>query len=611
MFRNWLNTNNVRDFDFSGVIFEKASNRKFWEPKFNKEWIAEGEKYLGYEWPLIRATSYMEFFKTGNRVMNEEPHFARRRALLSLLIAEIMEYKGRFLPDIVDGIFMVCEETYWGISAHFSNLPHRGLENIPNVKNPCLDLFEAQTGELLSVIYHILYDSLYKFCPEILERIEHEIYTRIILPYTTRKDFSWMGYMGGIINNWNPWILSNILTIFLLQPVTKTTLIDGVKKTIFEANAYYKGMPNDGGCDEGCSYWAAAGGKLFEFCDLLYTATNGKINFFKDEKIKNIGKFIYRVYIGNGYCVNFADGAPYAPKGCGSVFYKYGKYIGDNQLCALAKVLKYGKTDILPDDCDLTHTKRTINNIIYNDEINNVIEEIVKENVLFPDLQVACIRCGEWYYAAKGGHNEESHNHNDVGSFIVYNNGLPVLLDPSCGVYTRQTFTRNERYKIWTMQSLWHNLPVINGYGQLSSHDVGGGKNARADSFSLNENTIVISFAAAYPKETELKNITRSISANDDGITIMDIFDFSNDKNTVCHHFIARDDVKISDGSVIIDNTFVLTASEKCEISTDSVDFNGDTNLTSYWNTDHLNRIIFRSDAGKEKQITFTLKRMN
>src|SRR5690242_21194986 len=32
------------------------------------------------------------------------------------------------------------------------------------------------------------------------------------------------------------------------------------------------------------------------------------------------------------------------------------------------------------------------------------------------------------YVAAQGGHNAESHNHNDVGNFIVYANGEPVLI---------------------------------------------------------------------------------------------------------------------------------------------------------------------------------------
>jgi hypothetical protein len=69
------------------------------------------------------------------------------------------------------------------------------------------------------------------------------------------------------------------------------------------------------------------------------------------------------------------------------------------------------------------------------------------------------------FLAAKGGHNQESHNHNDVGNFIVYFNGQPVLVDAGVGAYTAKTFS-TERYSIWSMQSQFHNLPTVNGYMQ-------------------------------------------------------------------------------------------------------------------------------------------------
>ena len=34
-----------------------------------------------------------------------------------------------------------------------------------------------------------------------------------------------------------------------------------------------------------------------------------------------------------------------------------------------------------------------------------------------------------FYVAAMGGHNAENHNHNDVGSFMVYADAEPLLID--------------------------------------------------------------------------------------------------------------------------------------------------------------------------------------
>ena len=68
--------------------------------------------------------------------------------------------------------------------------------------------------------------------------------------------------------------------------------------------------------------------------------------------------------------------------------------------------------------------------------------------------------------AVKGGHNGEHHNHNDVGSFVVASDGVPVIVDAGRPTYTAQTFGP-DRYAIWTMQSGWHNVPVIGGREQL------------------------------------------------------------------------------------------------------------------------------------------------
>lgn len=65
----------------------------------------------------------------------------------------------------------------------------------------------------------------------------------------------------------------------------------------------------------------------------------------------------------------------------------------------------------------------------------------------------------------KGGHNAEHHNHNDVGSFIVASDGVPVVVDAGRPTYTKATFSP-ERYDIWTMQSSWHNTPTIAGVDQ-------------------------------------------------------------------------------------------------------------------------------------------------
>ncbi|HWD61782.1 MAG TPA: heparinase II/III family protein, partial [Humibacter sp.] len=67
--------------------------------------------------------------------------------------------------------------------------------------------------------------------------------------------------------------------------------------------------------------------------------------------------------------------------------------------------------------------------------------------------------------AAKGGTNGENHNHKDLGSFIVADDGLPLIVDIGKPTYTAQTFGP-DRYDIRAMQSGWHNAPAPRGLEQ-------------------------------------------------------------------------------------------------------------------------------------------------
>lgn len=597
MFRKWLEENNVKEFDYSSVIFEKASNREFWEKKYKKAYVENAEQYLGFEWPLIRATDYIAFKAEGNRIKQETPHLKKRSALTALLIGEIVEYKGRFIPDIVDGIYNICEESFWGVSAHYRHDSHPKL--------PCgdhyIDLFAAETGALIAIVLHILYDELNSFWPEIVERMKYNLLERIVKPYIKHNNFPWMGTYCRV-NNWNPWILSNILTVFLLTQQGKPMFYEGIEKMIYQINNIYKEYHNDGGCDEGIIYWGVSGGTIFEFCEQLYLATKGEINFFNDDKIKNIGDYPYKAYIGNNYFVNFADGSCKGLPVFKSIFNGYGKRINNFNLCELAKENFGAQSDTLW-SMRTTYTKRTLNNMIYNDLLNSDSDLKLCESAVLPDIQNAFSREDKWYYAAKGGHNDENHNHNDVGSFMVYYDCNPVLIDPGCGDYTKKTFSP-QRYEIWTMRSEWHNTPVINGKQQLA------GRKYCADDFSYENKKCTISFAQAYEEGSNLNKLTREISITKNGIEIADGFIFDSSNNTVAEHFITPLEVEVKENSVVIGGEFLLFADCEMEISVQNQTISGDEKLTLAWNKDSLNRIIFKNTFLDKGNVKFSLQRL-
>jgi hypothetical protein len=67
----------------------------------------------------------------------------------------------------------------------------------------------------------------------------------------------------------------------------------------------------------------------------------------------------------------------------------------------------------------------------------------------------------------QGGHNDESHN--DIGNYVVYYDGQPLLIDVGRGTYTSKTFS-NRRYEIWYNRSDYHNVPTVNGVTQAPGH---------------------------------------------------------------------------------------------------------------------------------------------
>lgn len=90
----------------------------------------------------------------------------------------------------------------------------------------------------------------------------------------------------------------------------------------------------------------------------------------------------------------------------------------------------------------------------------------------YPSAGLFIARDRRFCLAVKAGDNDDSHNHNDVGSFTVYRDGVPMFIDVGVESYTRKTFSP-QRYEIWTMQSGYHNLPAFGGVDQKDGKEFG------------------------------------------------------------------------------------------------------------------------------------------
>ena len=509
------------------VPYPAYTDRAGWD-KLTGDWkaryVADGEKHLDFAWITIKATDYLEFERTGNRIIMENPYFENRSAFSALLMAELAEGKGRFLDQIINGVFYYCEMTTWSLSAHTS--AQKSRRSLPTLGDDVFDLFAGDMGSLLSWTYYYLHDSFDKVDPEISRRLRYELQHRIIDAFM-KGGFGWMAehYVEGktTINNWNPWCNFNALACFALLENDRDALAKEVHKSMVSIDKFINYSNVDGACEEGPGYWNAAGGKMYDYIELLYKLTGGKLSVYDDVQVKNMGEYIAHSYAGNGWVVNFAD-APARGGGDPSHIFRYGKAVGSPIMMSHANYLKQTKGEPLAAGNDITRNLEALS--VRGEFAQYTVERTTAPYSWYPQTQFCYIRdkANDLMLAAKGGHNAESHNHNDVGTFILYKNSEPVFIDAGVGTYTRQTFGP-ERYTIWTMQTDYHNIPLINGVAQKA------GREFRAANAQIKGGkTFSVDIATAYPAEADVKSWVRSYNLNKGVLRITDKFSLGSAK---------------------------------------------------------------------------------
>ena len=485
--------------------------------EMRQSYVEYGEQYLGKPWTVLPWTVFAENKKTGNRVNYEALCFEKRRQLAAIVMAEIMEGKGRFMGDIIDGMGSFCEETWWGIPAHYPKA-------IPLAELQEVDLFNAETASLIVWTRYMLGKQFDTFSPDLCQRIDREIERRILQP-AVENDYWWK--TAGM--NWNPWICSNWLACVLIcekDEARKAEAITQIRKAI---QAFVDAYPEDGGCDEGPGYWDRAAASMFEVMRLL---DSGSI----EPKVQKMAAYAYKTYIGNDYCVCFADAHENKAVQQVNIVYPFGLWLNDPTMREFGAYLGRQK-GVLTNPAalyDKSGNFPTLGRELFflrhiKDFIADNPQEPLLKDVWLPDLQIMTARRGHFYVAMKGGTNGESHNHNDVGSFIVYAPLLqegtgegtllsPLFIDPAVGEYTAKTFSK-DRYDVWTMQSGYHNLPQINGIDQKD------GKDYAAKVIRHKEGQLTLELAGAYPKDAAVKSWQRTVTAMKSGISVTEDYE--------------------------------------------------------------------------------------
>ena len=510
-----------------GCCFPPIENFVAWgsitsDPQFApfvKRIIELAERYQKESFPELRATCYMEFRRTGNRSHFEQLYFMRRRVLATLFLAEAFEGFGRFLDAIADWTWLILGEPTWCLPAHTNT-----ADPLPDPGDEIVDLFSAQTAQLLALVYALGKNRLEIVSLNLPKWIRKTIIERTIEPIEDHiETFFWARGQ----NNWTPWVCSNVLCAGL-------AVLDGerlqayVQKLILADGRFYERYSNDGGCDEGPGYWAVSPFCHFLFCEQLYQASGGAIKLtYGDEKFRLMAEYPANAWIGKKWVVPFADSGARMSLSDDGVLRRFAERAGNPKML---KFLDCFYTENPPryrscgadKSFPVENLLRTIANLVWT-------HEPASENVAgytkpkegevlsgarpegchwYPILQALYAKSGRIFLAAKGGNNGENHNHLDVGQFIIGVDDEPVVIDMGSTEYTRFTFSP-QRYEHPILSSVGHNVLMFDSFGQHPSDQ------SRATDLSFEETEhsirLAMSLESAYSAEVGVSSYRREI----------------------------------------------------------------------------------------------------
>lgn len=464
----------------------------------------------GTPWPQPLASQAVRVHRDGDRVAWEQPAFARQHRLTRAAVMAATSAEEAWLDEVVDGIVLLCEQSSWCWPAHDDSLERHGSV-LGVTTDPFLDLGAGEVVAQLAWLDQLLGSSLDARWPGLRARVRHEARVRVFDPFLARRDWHWIG-LDGDVHNWNPWIHGNVLVAALRlldAPGEEALRAQVVALAVEGLDRYVASLPDDGAIDEGYEYWWNGACRALEALDVLASATDDRVRLGAAvPALRATVAFPHRMHLGGAWYLNLADGQarPREPKPWHAL-HRAAIRAGDDDARAHALAQRVPGAPLGDTASGAGRLLRALSDTDWRDAASAASP--LPASVWLPSIEVLLVRerggtPAGLTLAIKGGHNGEHHNHNDVGSFVVASDGIPVLVDAGRPTYTKQTFGP-DRYDIWTMQSTWHNLPVVDGAGQAA----GSAFRAGVVEADPTDAALTLDLAAAYD-EPGLTSLRRS-----------------------------------------------------------------------------------------------------
>lgn len=408
----------------------------------NKEMVQqiehEAQKLLHEQIPTLDMDTFDLFKKTGSRQQYEQLYFARRKRLTALALMVIIQpCEERYVKGLQNIIEAICEEFTWCLPAHYDDARS-------------IDLFAAETAFTLAELSELIGERL----PESLrQRMRQEVLHRVLEPFLAEESIWW----EKAEHNWASVCAGSIGAAAIYYLKDEQEKLEAILQRSEQAMIHYlDGFDDDGACKEGYSYWQYGFGYFIYFMDLLRAYRNGQSRLLATEKVKQIALFQQKCFLSGKSVVNFSDSLP-----------QVGVYMGLTQYLHA----QYKEVHIPEENAAASfhedHCGRwapAVRNLLWTMEDNGAPWR--NETYIMKQAQWLVSRAeragSSFAFAAKGGHNAEPHNHNDLGHFILAVDGHSLLVDAGSGLYTRDYFGE-KRYEYICASSAGHSVPIIDG----------------------------------------------------------------------------------------------------------------------------------------------------
>ena len=442
-------------------------------------------------------------------------------AILSLIYPENEEYYA----NLLESVWAYLNDYTWAPLGHYTE--HYYGKTPADFDFGLIDIFAASAALALAEIKSLFRD---RFPRLLIDRITYEIKRRTIEPYLSRR-FFWESHD----NNWTAVCAGAVGSVLMYE--APELFFENQERLHSAMECYLASYKDDGMCVEGVGYWSFGFGFFATYAMLEREITKGEVDWFARPKVKEISKFIGKMFLQKNVMATYSDSG-----------------INSKYSVGLPHMLRsvYGdEVEKLPIEHGLvvednTHFNFALRSFLYYKAENNAEEMATDITYTAKNSCYFTKRTPSYGFTVKGGNNGESHNHIDVGSFILARNNKQIIADIGAGPYEPGYHT-SQRYTFFNPSAYAHSIPMLDGVGEDSI--------AREDvyvEYDSEKKTARLNFPQAYGMDF-LTKAQREFKLENSEIILRDEFEMVEEK-VITERFVSVIEPKIKGDVVVIDD---------------------------------------------------------